>query len=376
MAVTPNLKLPLLDSNESVSEDHLKINQFVEALDMRLGEVAATISGLAKTDHAHEMAKIIGLAEALKLLASKNHSHKLNDLADVEVEDAPDGKILQKIAGKWGLGDRSYSVPEINELLSQKVAASDLPGQLDATRDAALALMAPKIALTAKQSDLDVATAAIEALEAIVATHATSESVKALQTAISLLAPLVNPVFSGVPEVQLGDVKYQITHAGNIEEQIVTAGISARHFATVAHEAPPNTNGGTAHANSTGYIRPLNTIVTNDGDMISLSNNTITINKSGRFRLTGYAALYQTSHSVAYIGKSSSTPLIMGSPVYSSTSASVQSHFSDEVSLDQGDSLNLYYRCTTSRSDNGLGVRNQLNLRNTFARITLEKLPE
>ncbi len=118
MVVTPNLKLPLLDSEENVSEDHLKINQFVEALDTRLGEVAATISGLAKTDHSHEMATIIGLAAALELLASKDHSHKLNDLSDVDVRNAPDGKILQKIAGKWGLGERSYSVTEINNLLA------------------------------------------------------------------------------------------------------------------------------------------------------------------------------------------------------------------------------------------------------------------
>ncbi|QUS59219.1 hypothetical protein [Pseudovibrio brasiliensis] len=119
MAVTPNLNLPLLDSEEKVSEDHLKINQFVEALDTRLGEVLATIEGLAEVDHAHEMAKVNGLAEALELLARIDHSHKLHELADVDVEDAPDGKILQKIAGKWGLGDRGYSVPEINNIVAE-----------------------------------------------------------------------------------------------------------------------------------------------------------------------------------------------------------------------------------------------------------------
>ncbi|QUS59212.1 hypothetical protein [Pseudovibrio brasiliensis] len=119
MAVTPNLSLPLLDSGEKVSEDHLKINQFVEALDTRFGEVLATIAGLSEVGHSHEMAKVNGLSDALDLLASKDHGHKLDDLTDVDVEDAPDGKILQKIAGKWGLGDRSYSVPEINNIVAE-----------------------------------------------------------------------------------------------------------------------------------------------------------------------------------------------------------------------------------------------------------------
>ncbi|QUS59213.1 phage tail protein [Pseudovibrio brasiliensis] len=119
MAVTPNLNLPLLDSEEKVSEDHLKINQFVEALDARLGEFATTVAGLATAGHSHEMSKVQGLAKALDLLASKDHRHKLNDLVDVEVEDAPDGKVLQKIAGKWGLGDRGYSVPEINGIVNE-----------------------------------------------------------------------------------------------------------------------------------------------------------------------------------------------------------------------------------------------------------------
>ncbi len=118
MAVTPNLKLPLLDSKEKVSEDHLKINQFVEALDLRLANVATTMAGLATAGHSHEMAKINGLETALELLAAKDHSHKLDELTDVEVEGAPDGKVLQKIAGKWGLGDRGYSASEINTIVA------------------------------------------------------------------------------------------------------------------------------------------------------------------------------------------------------------------------------------------------------------------
>ncbi|QUS59184.1 hypothetical protein [Pseudovibrio brasiliensis] len=118
MAVTPNLNLPLLDSEEKVSEDHLKINQFVEALDTRLGEFATTMAGLATAGHTHGMAKIDGLAEALELLAAKDHGHKLEDLSDVEVRNAPDGKVLQRAAGKWGLGERSYSITEINTLLA------------------------------------------------------------------------------------------------------------------------------------------------------------------------------------------------------------------------------------------------------------------
>ncbi|QUS59215.1 glycine-rich domain-containing protein [Pseudovibrio brasiliensis] len=132
MAVTPNLNLPLLDSEEKVSEDHLKINQFVEALDARLGEFATTVAGLATAGHSHDMAKISGLADALELLAARDHSHKLDELADVDVTEAPDGKILQKIAGKWGLGERSYSVSEINSLFqTQKHPLSDIVGLED-----------------------------------------------------------------------------------------------------------------------------------------------------------------------------------------------------------------------------------------------------
>ncbi|WP_268877653.1 hypothetical protein [Pseudovibrio brasiliensis] len=82
------------------------------------------MAGLATAGHSHEMAKINGLAEALELLAAKDHSHTLDELADVEVEGASDGKILQKIAGKWGLGDRGYTASEINNIVAG-LAASD-----------------------------------------------------------------------------------------------------------------------------------------------------------------------------------------------------------------------------------------------------------
>ncbi|WP_109317203.1 hypothetical protein [Pseudovibrio ascidiaceicola] len=119
MATTPNLNLPLLDSTENVSEDHQKINVFLEALDARLGEVAVTLAGLAVTGHSHEMSKINGLAEALALLAPGGHGHKLDDLSDVAVTDAPEGAILQKKPEGWGVGQRGYSVEEINNIVTQ-----------------------------------------------------------------------------------------------------------------------------------------------------------------------------------------------------------------------------------------------------------------
>ncbi|MFS8180903.1 hypothetical protein ACMG4P_05000 [Pseudovibrio denitrificans] len=122
MATTPNLGLPLLDSAENVSEDHHKINVFVEELDTRLGEIAVTLAGLAVAGHSHEMGKINGLTEALGLRALVDHVHHLNDLADVDVTDAPDNSTLQYIAGKWSLAQRGYSAEEINNLLAFKAS--------------------------------------------------------------------------------------------------------------------------------------------------------------------------------------------------------------------------------------------------------------
>ncbi len=119
METTPNLNLPLLDSTENVSEDHKKINEFVKAFDARLGEITVTLASLAVAGHSHEMAKINGLAEALAQLAPLTHGHKLNDLSDVDVTDAPDNSILQYIAGQWSLGQRGYSVSEINNIVTQ-----------------------------------------------------------------------------------------------------------------------------------------------------------------------------------------------------------------------------------------------------------------
>jgi hypothetical protein len=124
METTPNLNLPLLDSEENVSEDHKKINEFVKAFDARLGEVAVTLAGLAVTGHSHEMSKINGLAEALALFAPDDHDHKLDNLSDVAVTDAPEGAILQKRPEGWGFGERGYSVTEINNIVSQ-LAADD-----------------------------------------------------------------------------------------------------------------------------------------------------------------------------------------------------------------------------------------------------------
>ncbi|KZL10719.1 hypothetical protein [Pseudovibrio sp. Ad26] len=141
MATTPNLNLPLLDSAENVSEDHQKINVFLQALDARLGEIAVTLASLAVAGHSHEIAKINGLAEALALRALTDHLHKLNDLSDVNVTDAPDGSVLQKVGGAWGFGGRGYSVAEINNLLAEKVSVAGLQSDLDATRDAAVAVV-------------------------------------------------------------------------------------------------------------------------------------------------------------------------------------------------------------------------------------------
>ncbi|KZL02262.1 MULTISPECIES: hypothetical protein [unclassified Pseudovibrio] len=149
METTPNLNLPLLDSEENVSEDHKKINEFVKAFDARLGEVAVTLASLATAGHSHEMAKINGLAEALALLALANHAHKLNDLSDVDVTDAPENSILQFIAGKWSLGQRGYSVAEINNIVSQ-LASGDHEHPIGDVQG-----LSTKLATLAKASDLN-----------------------------------------------------------------------------------------------------------------------------------------------------------------------------------------------------------------------------
>ncbi|MGH0003173.1 tail fiber domain-containing protein [Pseudovibrio ascidiaceicola] len=148
MSTTPNLGLPLLDGSVNVSEDWEKINQFSIMLDQKVGEILTTLADVATNDHQHGMDKIAGLITALSGKAAADHAHSLNDLSDVDVTDASDGKVLQVIAGGWGLGEIGVTSTEIAAQLAQKASVnhthstgdiSGLQTALDDARDAAVA---------------------------------------------------------------------------------------------------------------------------------------------------------------------------------------------------------------------------------------------
>ncbi|MGH0003981.1 tail fiber domain-containing protein [Pseudovibrio ascidiaceicola] len=148
MSTTPNLGLPLLDGSVNVSEDWEKINQFSIMLDQKVGEILTTLADVATNDHQHGMDKIAGLITALSGKAAADHAHSLNDLSDVDVTDASDGKVLQVIAGGWGLGEIGVTSTEIAGQLAQKAnvnhthSTGDISGLqtvLNDARDAAVA---------------------------------------------------------------------------------------------------------------------------------------------------------------------------------------------------------------------------------------------
>ena len=105
METTPNLGLPLLESDKEVSEEHHKINIFVKALDARLGEVAVTLGGLAAKGHDHEQGSINGLVEALALLAAKDTATNLQTCLMLMLPMLRLAKSCRRLAknGDWAI---------------------------------------------------------------------------------------------------------------------------------------------------------------------------------------------------------------------------------------------------------------------------------
>lgn len=136
MANTEHRGYPLPDDTRNVREEILSLQQLVlPMLDDDIHALFSAISGLALTNHTHDISGVSGLADALAGKMAADTTFALSDLADVVGSDeAPDGYILVKSGASFvaqaavsALGnDLLFKASNLGDLANKDAARNNL----------------------------------------------------------------------------------------------------------------------------------------------------------------------------------------------------------------------------------------------------------
>lgn len=88
-------------ATNQLSYDVGRLRAALDAMDVDVAGLLASVAGKAATGHGHVMDDISGLGAALSGKASVSHSHTLASLTDVSVTGAGSGFVLRYSSGAW-----------------------------------------------------------------------------------------------------------------------------------------------------------------------------------------------------------------------------------------------------------------------------------
>lgn len=135
----------------------------------------------------------------------------------------------------------------------------------------------------------------------------------------------------------------------------------AAMYAMIRDEKPSGTNGGTFDAGA-WRRRDLNTIVSNDGDFVTLASNQVTL-PAGTYRARAYVPAYAVAaHRCRLQNVTDGTTTLLGSSGYNGVSSGggPDSVLAGRFTIASAKTFEVQHRCATSRSTNGFGVAGNL----------------
>lgn len=227
-------------------------------------------------------------------------------------------------------------------------------------------------------------------------------SANAVRDKIETLAPLANPVFSGNPEVPLqlltnaSDRAASTLYVTNkITDSLANAAFTTQsntdsstkpattayvknvfhRYSRMIDSKSSGSNGGSASSGSN--TRTLNTIVTNAGDIVSLSSNTFTL-RPGTYRIRAIAPGYQVGvHRLFLWSVTAGSRTLTGGNAFCNTTEAVQTQaelegiFTIAVNTD----FQLRHYCASAAATYGLGVAvSEASITETYAQVTLWRI--
>lgn len=144
---TPNYSLPQPDLANFQDDDVPRIIAALALIDLTLKALADTIAAKAMMSHGHEMAQIIGLADALAAKMPASWRPALSDITGVDVGAAANGMVLKRVGANWiaaniQLGDVPGWQDTVNALIASAIAGTvgAAPAALDTLFELASAL--------------------------------------------------------------------------------------------------------------------------------------------------------------------------------------------------------------------------------------------
>lgn len=144
---TPNYSLPLPDLANFQDDDLQRVILALTVLDTALKAIADTAAAKAPLSHAHEMAQITGLGDALAAKMAATWRPALADLTGVDVGSAANGMVLKRVGAAWiaanvQLGDVPGWQDTVTALIASAIAdrVGGAPAALDAFNELAAAI--------------------------------------------------------------------------------------------------------------------------------------------------------------------------------------------------------------------------------------------
>lgn len=144
---TVNYDLPLPDLANFQDDDVPRLIAALILADMTMKAIADTAAAKAPMVHGHEMAQIIGLADALNAKMPASWRPALSDITGVDVGSAANGMVLKRVGANWiaaniQLGDVPGWQDTVNALIASAIAGTvgAAPAALDTLFELSAAL--------------------------------------------------------------------------------------------------------------------------------------------------------------------------------------------------------------------------------------------
>ena len=162
-------------------------------------------------------------------------------------------------------------------------------------------------------------------------------------------------------------------------DAVTSAKIGSKTFtsyAIICDEKANNTNGG-AFTSGSWQTRDLNTEIADPDSIVSISSNQFTL-QAGRYLIEARTPAYSCdSHQARVYNATDSSVVQYGSTAYAREATgdqgSTDSHVFARVTITAAKAFEIQHRCSTTRSNNGLGVTNDFGNVQIYTTVKIYK---